>query len=514
MPELIFPSTKPAGRTAHTLLEAKKEVEQALLALVQHNKSCQASVTNVQVRTHEEPQLDNTVEVTLELWWTEVGSKVSDRFRWDTLNFILPSANDTKAFLQSIDSETDELHIEKSSAALKYPPNRLKNAHRPPLFQYQPERFRAEYPCAKKAAQFTGVKAVTAEALQELLPGIISDHNERLRTQPLRQVIAANDSRGFKRVLETAFFYSAYYRAGRQIYDIPKALVGMFKQTDIYEIPVSLLKFPYDGFYLHFGAQTDLESAPGWHLDGAYVSFNPEHKLFQILVTSAPENPDDYGRVGFEPTYVQAITAEFHETGLGEAAEQVFLAQVQELSAQMDGKSAISEGLAKAQAEMGLARTALADVSARNAALEAFKLPKLHQAYLGMLRLVVNAIAYLSAYPADIESRWPDNAPKALLDKVNGGTPKERARALSKLAGLGYTPVHHAGRQFAQNLESSVARGNRDGGMKTHWRRGHWRRQQYGPNRTMQKLVWLMPVLVNPKKLEAGTELGHIYLVS
>jgi hypothetical protein len=49
--------------------------------------------------------------------------------------------------------------------------------------------------------------------------------------------------------------------------------------------------------------------------------------------------------------------------------------------------------------------------------------------------------------------------------------------------------------------------------VATHWRRGHWRRQAFGPARSLRKLIWVMPVKVGSRDTADG-DTGHLYLVS
>lgn len=62
--------------------------------------------------------------------------------------------------------------------------------------------------------------------------------------------------------------------------------------------------------------------------------------------------------------------------------------------------------------------------------------------------------SYLTAYPKDIETTWPEKTPASLL-KEFGKTDNrnEKRRVQSKLAALGFTPVHLCGRKLAAELD-------------------------------------------------------------
>lgn len=129
------------------------------------------------------------------------------------------------------------------------------------------------------------------------------------------------------------------------------------------------------------------------------------------------------------------------------------------------------------------------------------------------LRLAINALCYLTAYPDDVRREWPDGTPDRLRLQATSGSEKERGRARSKLEALGYIPVHICG----VGMTASESAGWRAPlSLHTnHWRRGHWRQQAYGEKWSLRKLIWVMPVLVNAAQPggEDGPP-GHMYLVS
>ncbi len=114
-----------------------------------------------------------------------------------------------------------------------------------------------------------------------------------------------------------------------------------------------------------------------------------------------------------------------------------------------------------------------------------------HPGYRIALRLILNALAYLKTYPQERRATWTDQAPERLIRAVESGTPKEAARARSKLWGLGHLPVDLIGSHF----KLSGVEG--EGGLKQHWRQGHWRHQRHGEGWSLTKLIWIQPVLVN-----------------
>ncbi len=156
----------------------------------------------------------------------------------------------------------------------------------------------------------------------------------------------------------------------------------------------------------------------------------------------------------------------------------------------------------------------LVSVQAARARTELAQITPQHRTYLEMLKLIVNSLAYLTAYPKDIETTWRKNTRTHLLKELGKTVNRiEQRRIQSKLAAMGYSPVHICGRRLAQKLEKQASLGGEKGHPSAHWRRGHWRRQPHGPQNSLRKLVWLMPTLVNPGAPEQEVP-GHLYLVS
>jgi hypothetical protein len=135
-----------------------------------------------------------------------------------------------------------------------------------------------------------------------------------------------------------------------------------------------------------------------------------------------------------------------------------------------------------------------------------------HPVYRAALRLVVNALCYVTAYPEDIKPVWPEGTPVSLREKADHGRGKEAMRAKSKLAALGYVPVHVCGQRL-EDERKRIGMANH-GQVASHWRRGHWRNQAHGPERLLRKLIWVMPVLVGASRRDDGPATGHLYLVS
>ena len=85
---------------------------------------------------------------------------------------------------------------------------------------------------------------------------------------------------------------------------------------------------------------------------------------------------------------------------------------------------------------------------------------------------------------------------------------KEQMRTKSKLAALGYVPIHICGKRIAGQRAVYGIHAQEHSHITTYWRRGHWRNQVHGPARSLRKLIGVMPVIVGSKSHDEP-DTGH-----
>ncbi|MCT9633885.1 hypothetical protein NOX73_32960, partial [Pseudomonas aeruginosa] len=69
--------------------------------------------------------------------------------------------------------------------------------------------------------------------------------------------------------------------------------------------------------------------------------------------------------------------------------------------------------------------------------------------------------------------------------------------------------IRYVGHQFASTA-AGQGLGEIGRSVATHFRRGHFRSQPYGPERSLRKVIFIPPVVVNPGQSELP---GRIYEV-
>lgn len=403
-----------------------------------------------------------------------------------------------------------------------------------PLYRYHPERFRAFHDFTDWLRRFYDLQIdkrsglPTLDQLNLIGRHIVEDLNQKaLRDVPLRPRLhrEKNTSGPMDSVIALSMKWGRFVQSGKQIFDFPPAMIEMFKQTDVEEIPLNMIRMPYACQYMHFGPQLDLELEPGWLVDGAYIERFGEEGDFAVTITTSPiDHANSALWPGYsEPYFQQGFLENYRTMDLGTAVDEVMssrLASLQKEIGQVPGIKDITERV-QAEAEANgkeipkgikiLDRSSINSLERQSTDNHRFPI------YRSALRLVVNALCYITAYPDDVQEGWPSETPERLKAQAGAQKFKEARNARSKLEALGYLPVHFCGRDWETQREAThlaPSLGGARKGVAIHWRRGHWKRQPHGEGRKLRKLIWIMPTLVGHDETGRPTPLGHVYLVS
>lgn len=457
----------------------------------------------------------------LQMWWTKMGSRVTPEMIWDYTEIDIGLT--TQELLPQLQFLAHNGKVEVVGRPID---NTISPSK---LFAYHPQRMRNHHPMGKVIAQRGSTGRGFTEAVMSMAADFISTGMEPYFAKSRLRERLKVQGRQYQDIISTATFYADFHHYGKQIFDFPAEMVTLFKRTDVDGIPLDAVHLPHESFYMHFGPQQDLQTSDGWIAEGAYVARigQGDNQVIQICLTFAPKVPEDYVRFFEhpEPCYVQAMTAEKLKIGVGEAVDMVLAEKLKELGHQIEfGTPDIDQARAEMSEELAEAGVELQDASPLYAAEEKLRIQSLHHIWQTMLRLVVNGIAYLSAYPDDTETKWPDSAPKELITTLQTGHYKAKSKAIGKLAELGFSAINYCGKSFRTTpgetaTHSIVGESTREHDYDSFtWVRGHWRRQPYGQNRTLRRLLWLMPhrrtLAGSASGQEQAKEHGHIYLVT
>lgn len=491
--------------------EAKVFFEEARNDLSAHRAHCtqgRGDPTGVELRY----VMNGAGVCRVQIWWTRIPSPViGPACVWDEADVMTTPEQNPADLVGEIASH---LHVEvsKREAAIA----KTRAASTVPMFSFHPQRFRALHPMGPAIARMAYGKsdprhAFTLETMREV--GQVMLNSQSADGLRLRRKLAQKDPGGRlqSKAIDLAMFFLAFCISGRQIFQFPSSLMDMFAKVDVDDIPLDLILFPYDAMYFSFGARSDLRPQEGWCADGVYVFVirgedGKEVTHVQFALTCVPDDPEVYTHLQEfpEPCFVIALAPEHLKLGVGEACDVVISERIKKLREQIAGNTEFSKTF-----ERELGDSGHINAQAKAAALEYEQLPALQNCWEGMLKLVVNALAYLSAYPDDLDMGWPSNTPDAVLQKLTSDKAKVRQKAESELAALGFTAVRLCGRSFAPR-HGGYGDGQASDAGPT-WVKGHWTRQPWGPRHSLRRLQLIMPYVRNRDAETDPSELGHVY---
>lgn len=394
----------------------------------------------------------------------------------------------------------------------------------PPMYKYHPERYKTYRDFAKNIAEIyknnasfkTGL--ISLDVLNKISGVIAGPMNQKTLAEVPRRYNASSPVFIMDKEALLAMSYGRFVLAGRQIMDFPQSLTSMLSKTDVDKIPLCAIQMPFTSQFLHFGPQSDLEIEPGWFVDGAYVECRGEPGDIRFLITAVPTDHALSAKwyVIPEPLYTQDFIGDYRDLNLASAINRKNNEKRNELEAKkLELGGDITDKLKTEFQNHGEAfpeDTIVIDASQENALKRLAQNDQEFPVYQRAMRLVVNALCYLTAYPEDIQAVWPEKTPKGLAAKASSENPKESEKAKNKLASMGYVPIYFCGKKIDDQVNFVERMASCESGVATHWRRGHWRNQPHGPGASLRKLMWIMPTLVGSGSVESEVQ-GHIYKV-
>lgn len=297
---------------------------------------------------------------------------------------------------------------------------------------------------------------------------------------------------------------AGFHLRGKVVFQIEPTLKAAFLDSDLGETTLQDLSFPHNDFYLHLGTEMGLTFNQGAAaLEGVFVSWNPERKdLALTLAGNLVQEPRHWGERGLE-TFTMVLGEELAEMPLLDAARQSMSADKVDIDKVL-AKREIPEHL---QPEVEKLKVEFADALQHEREVRTDNTSTV----LECVRLIANALLYISAYPEDAVPGFPDDFPKGFQEKIERSEGKVRERTLAKARSAGFSPVTRVGLVFERELkEAGLHAGqNNPGGKSPHLRRAHWRRQVYGPRNALRKMIW-----VRVTQVLGGTARERPYVIS
>jgi hypothetical protein len=452
------------------------------------------------------------------LHWLNPAPEQADAVEWDRVLVVEVSAMEFLRQIRRLDADRPPGVCGVAAAQVWAFDPKLPQV--PPLWRYHPQRLFMLLPFGRQVATLglvTGGKPTAALAEQIRHVFMVADQAIAQRA-PLRYRARSPRSRGdaARHYDEILLAYACYQGSGRQLYDVPAGLTALFRRTDIDGIALEQIKLPVVNLYLHFGPQADLDLGNGWKLEGAYVqdAMGPHGRHLNLVLVAAPRDLLTY--IDFDLQLEPCCSLAFGPAQLampvGVAAEQMLAEQIAVLRARV-------ADLASAPARSGQAAPAgrPADhppvpAHAWGEQEELARLLSRRQTCQDMLKLVVNALAYISTHADDIDIQWPIEAPEKLTHALRADAkPRDSRNALTALTALGFSAVHRCGARLvaAQAGTPGIDAAERPG--SAHWIRGCWRSPPRGAANAKRRLEWVMPVIRGLAMAEIEEPFGHAH---
>lgn len=301
----------------------------------------------------------------------------------------------------------------------------------------------------------------------------------------------------YYREQDLAKLFLLFSRTGKNIFHIAPALVEMLRATSVDDICLAEIKLPYRFFYLSFGRLEQLQIRDSktriCFIEGAY--FQDEWEIGIPTHISLIACQDGQYRPGWELIYDR-----FMDKKPGMSIKEDLDQENEQLRTEQNEGPWVS--WVEAHQREGEPDPIMMEAEINKQAFDVLNIEVFQEA----IKLIVNSLCYINAYKDDVSLQFPIGAPKRLLEKLSHTkSPKQKKKILSELDAMGYTRIRICGQNIQQEYERSLS--GRE--MKSHWRRGHWRKQAYGTGLSERRLLWIRPTLVRPDKGPPTS--GHVY---
>lgn len=308
----------------------------------------------------------------------------------------------------------------------------------------------------------------------------------------------------------------SFEESGSNIFHLRPALVELFKHSSASEIPINIVKMPFESLFLYWGEAAGIKTPDGdTAVDGAYIETVPDVYGVHITMTTQIANVQEVmkapllnrlnldkhrlnGIYSDNPITIGEMYQERFKSPWLHCSEEEYNSDMQRMKTQME-----EAGVLNSDYEEKFAKTYHEEITEFKPLQENVLW---REQDMMALNLIFNFLCYLSYERRDIAYRYPKEAPDKLIVKAeNTRKPTESRRAQSKLESLGFRKVYVCGDNIQRRFKDS----SQGTTTTTHWRRGHWRNQACGERRTQHKLIWIEPTIVKPGQ---GEPPGHIYI--
>jgi len=281
---------------------------------------------------------------------------------------------------------------------------------------------------------------------------------------------------------------------GGAVYVLPDRLVEEFDNTDCDDVRAGDVKLPFDNLFIKFTPPKPLYLADGAPVDGCYIVKQMDE--YFISVTSYWKGVD-YVRslpiTTLDLRFNLHLPAKDPEMSINEAVKHG-------IEAFMEENAPPTENFSQTVTRPDGTTCYVEDVRAKSRKRRIEVLKSQEPVFRACLNIIVNAACFISFRPEDITEEWDGEVPgwvlEALKDQKGGRRSRDRKRdAHRHISNSECTRIRICGKNLFADLPHDGGTGH-GVSPRAHWRRGHWRRQRYGPALALMIPRWIRPTVV------------------
>lgn len=365
-----------------------------------------------------------------------------------------------------------------------------------------PIRFSREHPAVYKFLEYgTDLIWPPVDETLDAITSFVSRHySGRVNEPPFLQ--SSRAAADITRMTLMSLDMLGYIRCGRNIFQLTDSLKEMLLQTDLGDVRISDIAYPFANFYLYLpNLDPEIFCLSGQPnvIDGVYIDTSNEQNI-HISVTSRlliedPQYPKDTEReFGFN------LDVTNPDISIADALEGYFT-------------NAIETRLKSLPDIHDIPDTNDQDATPKSLTSQVIEnITKAYASGRKAIELAIAGIIYMNSID-DAPLEYGSDAPQDLVAQTRTGTGNRQRKAASALRRAGYFPVRMVGRSNVpiRGIDADDSRGTT---VTPHWRRGHFRRQPHGKGNTERKIVWIKPTIVSRSHVDGMPLPGHIYRVS
>ena len=274
------------------------------------------------------------------------------------------------------------------------------------------------------------------------------------------------------RELNFYYLYHTWKSNGRNIFHFSKEILTLFENTDVDELPLEKIKFPFTSLFLSFAdldRQHDIDAIDSnLFMDGVLITKDlAKENQIDLFMATAVKNAKPQKEWFYSNDYASLKGGWFrinYDNKKNTLKKAGFLAKA-----------------------FGTDRNEQ-------------KVEAIQAIFWKYISLALNAVCYLTAEPKNKITQWTSDTPQHLLDKIKNAKTKHQKAIINRdINSKGFTKINFIGQDYKRTPENYSGKT-----LNTHWRRGHWRSLE-------TKIIWIRPTIVNRDKGSFTT--GHIYNV-